>query len=101
MVAKHSYRYLHFKVIPVQLNAYVSDGPLEETGGPQHQHQLEVPWKCPLVDTGTKHSFIPSHSLVWRELCSEFAVDYTQKNVLHTRLPDIGALVAIIFYNVT
>lgn len=62
MVAKHAYRYLHFKVIPVQLNAYVSDGPLEETGGPQHQHQLEVPWKCPLVATGTKHSFMTSHS---------------------------------------
>jgi hypothetical protein len=46
-----------------------------------------------------------------RELCSaltfnltssqEFAVDYTPQKNLHTILPDIGALVAIIFYNVT
>lgn len=48
VVLKHAYRYLHFKIVLVQLDADVCDSFLKELGGPQHQHQLQVPWKCPL-----------------------------------------------------
>lgn len=37
---KHAYRYLHFEVVPVQLDADVGDGLLEEAAGSQDQHQL-------------------------------------------------------------
>lgn len=47
-VLQHAYRYLHFKVILVQLDSDVCDSFLEEPGRPQHQHQLQVPWKRPL-----------------------------------------------------
>ena len=48
LVQKHAYRYLHFKIILVQLDPDVCDRPLEEPGRPQHQHQLQVSWKRPL-----------------------------------------------------
>lgn len=48
IVLKHAYRYLHFKIIPVQLDSDVCDSFLKEPGRSQHQHQLQVPWKCPL-----------------------------------------------------
>lgn len=48
LVLKHAYRYLHFKVILVQLDSDVCYGPLEEPGWPQHQDQLQVSWKRPL-----------------------------------------------------
>lgn len=45
---KHAYRYLHFKVVPVQLDPNVSDGLLEEPTWPQNQDQLQVSRKSPL-----------------------------------------------------
>lgn len=42
VVLKHAYRYLHFKVILVQLDPNVCDSLLEEPGWSQHQHQLQV-----------------------------------------------------------
>lgn len=51
MLLKHAYRYLHFKVILVQLDPDICDSLLEEPGWPQHQHQLQVPWKSPLDNT--------------------------------------------------
>ena len=47
---KHAYRYLHFEVIPVQPDANICYCSLEKPRGPQHQDQLQVPWKCPLLD---------------------------------------------------
>lgn len=68
----HAYRYLHFKVVSVQLDADVCYRSLEEPGGSQHQHQLQVSWKRPLNSTPTClitllkcsfiHSFIHSHT---------------------------------------
>lgn len=40
IVLRHAYRYLHFKVIPVQLDSNVCDSFLKEPGRSQHQHQL-------------------------------------------------------------
>ena len=51
LAAKHAYRYLHFKVVSVHLDADVGDGPLQEAGRPQHQHQLQVPRKRSLCET--------------------------------------------------
>lgn len=42
--------HLHFKVILMQLDPDVCYRSLEESGRPQHQHQLQVSWKCPLDD---------------------------------------------------
>ena len=64
------YHYLHFKIILVQLDPDVCYGPLEEPGGSQHQHQLQVSWKCSLKNKTacklTAHlSAIPSlHSVI-------------------------------------
>lgn len=46
----HAYRYLHFKVISVEFDANVSDCPLDEAGGSQDKHQLQVSWKCSLQE---------------------------------------------------
>lgn len=46
----YAYRYLHFKVISVEFNANVSDRPLDEAGGSQDKHQLQVSWKCSLQE---------------------------------------------------
>lgn len=51
LLLKHAYRYLHFKVILVHLDPNVSHSPVEEPGWPEHQHQLQVSWKCPLNHT--------------------------------------------------
>ena len=77
LVAKHAYRYLHFKVVPVHLDADVGYGPLKEPGRPQHQHQLEVPRKRSLCKTQVSPS-ITIHLLfrpciypsIWSSICS-------------------------------
>lgn len=57
---KHAYRYLHFKIILVQLDSNVCDCFLNEPGRPQYQDELQVPWKCPLNTSSgsSKHTHI-------------------------------------------
>lgn len=57
VILTHAYRYLHFKIILVQLDPNICNSLLQEPGWLQHQHQLQVTWKCPLENTSAIMDF--------------------------------------------